>query len=58
MLIFKSEALSAKQIIQKRCCCSVYGMAARMVVRHRYTARNRTINNKRITIRAAVPYDY
>ena len=25
---------------------------ARMVLRHRYTAKNRTINNKRITIRA------
>jgi outer membrane protein assembly factor BamD len=34
----------------------LYGMAARMVLRHRYTAKNRTTNNKLITIRAATPY--
>ena len=35
--------------------CLLFSVAASMVLRHRYTAKNRTINNKRITIRAAMP---
>ncbi len=55
MLNPKSEALNSKQGIEKGLCCSFYGVAARMVLRHRCMAKNRTTNNKRITIRTSMP---
>ena len=54
----KSEALNTKDITEKGFCCSFLGMAARMVLRRRCTAINRTINNKRMTIRAAMSYNH
>jgi hypothetical protein len=54
----KSEALNIKQIIEKGLCYSFLGMATRMVLRRSCTAKNRTINNKRMMIRAAMPYNH
>ena len=54
----KSEALNTKQITEKGFCCSFLGMAARMVLRRRCMAKNRTINNKQMTIRVAMPYNH
>ncbi len=39
--------------------CLLFGVAASMVLWHRYTAKNiKTINVKRQTIRAAMPYNH